>query len=101
MTIEQPKAGDGEKAWRQYASELRQELGEVNGRLTTAAVRQLNVRAVTAESKLEAMTRKWERAQFTLNNLERDLAAGDVERAVSRLAGRRRRMDRKANRGNQ
>jgi hypothetical protein len=97
--IEQPKVGDGEAAWRRYAGELRQELGEVKGRLTTAAVTQLTARALVAESQFEVTMRRWVRSEHTLNNLERDLAAGDVERAVSRLAGRRRRIERKASHG--
>lgn len=97
--MEQPAVGDGEAAWRRYAGELRQELGEVKGRLMTAAVTQLNARAVVAESQLEVMARKWSRNEHTLNNVEKDLAAGDVERAVARLAGRRRRIERKASHG--
>lgn len=71
----------------------------MKGRLTTAAVTQLNARAVVAEARLEVMSRKWSRNEHTLNNVEKDLAAGDVERAIGRLAGRRRRIERKASHG--
>lgn len=91
--IEQPRRGDGEEAWRRYAGELRQALGEMNGRLTTDAIREIESRARAAERKLEQMRAKWSRGENTLDRVERHLLAGEVADAGGVLAKRRRRIE--------
>lgn len=100
--IEQPKRGDGEKAWRTYAGQLRRELGEVRARLD--GVRDVEQRAHVAESRLAGANSRAERWKEDfgsllaskrrdgriLNELERALRQGDIPAALALVNERRR-----------
>lgn len=62
--MQTPRTGDGERAWRRYAGELRKMLGESH----------------TRDRRL-------------LDAVERDLDEGDFPAAVERLAQRRERLE--------
>lgn len=99
--MEQPKRGDGEDAWRRYAADLRQQLGEVKGRLSMAAVVELDTRARIAEARLAGAKKKRKRTERVMNEIEADLIAGDVPAAVARLERRRRGIERREHYGRQ
>lgn len=82
--IEQPKGGDGEAAWRQYAGELRKRLQEAKER-ARASQRRLELCAIDKSSLMRAKRRDGR----TLDELERELLAGDFPAAVDRIMRRR------------
>jgi predicted nuclease with TOPRIM domain len=111
--VEQPKGGDGEQAWRQYAAALRQRLQEANGRAREEAEEryarvQRHARALESRSRerreeyerLEADYARLREAKrrdgARLDRLEFLLREGDVPAAVDLLAERRARIDAQA-----
>ena len=81
--IPQPARGDGEAAWREYAGDLRQTLGQAY-----KLIEDLEGDVRRMEGLLTASQRRAKSARSTLNQVHRDLEAGDVRKARGRLDSR-------------
>lgn len=103
--IEQPKRGDGEDAWRVYAGQLRQTLADANRDASSSRVRAKEAieKRGKAERELAELQERYNglhraklRDGIMLDELERELDAGDYPAATHRLAVRRRRIEKAA-----
>lgn len=81
--IPQPARGDGEAAWREYAGDLRQTLGQAY-----KLIEELEGDVRRLDGLLEACRKRSGTSRWMLNQVHRDLQAGNVAGARERLEKR-------------
>jgi hypothetical protein len=89
--MDQPTRDDDVAAWRKYAGDLRQRLGQAY-----ADARAAEQRAAEAEAELALSQRRGKRTRVYLNRVHRLLTEGDVPGAIDVLALRRKAIQRAA-----
>ncbi|MBD3942811.1 hypothetical protein IF188_14010 [Microbacterium sp. NEAU-LLC] len=82
--IPQPSQGDGEKAWRQYAGDLRHMLGDAS-----QLIEKLERDVERKERALRDGQRRGKKIRWLLNRAYRELIDGDTPAAIRLLAAHR------------
>lgn len=94
-TVASPAWDAPVEEWRRYAGALRQQVGQLRRELLDIREAHVDLRAqyVDLGVRHERMRRSKKNETHLVNQIERDLADGDIPAAVDRLAARRARID--------